>query len=323
MASYSSFKKINSEAIIDSAITGTKFAPSSITTAKIPDGSVQTADIADGAVGTDQLSGTLDLSSKSVIYRPIIDADISASANIDGGKLGTGAIIANLGFTPINKAGDSITGVLTVPLGSAAAPSISSSDTNTGIYFPDGSQISISAGGTSRITIDSSGRIVGAGGQPAFYASSRGGWYYHNSFPSTGSPGGQWRELLDTGVVDGWQWQVTQQGGTNMSSQGRFTAPVAGYYYFYATAYMYNDTNNSNGYSHFNIGRNRSIYTGNTGRAPHTIYGHGVPSHYVPGVMASTNFYMNAGDYASVCPYMAPVARFHGNHAYFCGYLIG
>lgn len=321
MASYSGFKKINSEAIINSAVTGTKFAADSVTTAKVPDGSVQTADIADGAVGTNQLSGVLDLSSKSITYRPIINADISASAAIDGAKLASGAATTNLGFTPLNKAGDTATASLQTGLGSAAAPAISDSNGTTGIFFPTANEIAISTGGVSRLTID--GTKIGSNNQPAFYASSRGGWYYHNSFPSTGSPGGQWRELLDTGVTDGWQWQVTQQGGSNMSSEGRFTAPVAGYYYFYAQAYMYNDTNNSSGYSHFNIGRNRSIYTGPTGRAPHTIYGHGVPSNYVPGIMASTNFYMNAGDYASVCPYMAPVARFHGNHALFCGYLIG
>jgi hypothetical protein len=39
--------------------------------------------------------------------------------------------------------------------------------------------------------------------------------------------------------------------------------------------------------------------------------------------MVSQTLYLNTGDYASVCPYMAPVARIHGDHSLFCGYLIG
>jgi hypothetical protein len=47
-----------------------------------------------------------------------------------------------------------------VPLGSAAAPSISfTGDTNTGIYSPGADQVAISTGGSGRLTIDSSGNI--------------------------------------------------------------------------------------------------------------------------------------------------------------------
>lgn len=318
MATYNSFKKITSDAIIDLAVTGGKLGPNSVTAEKIDTNAVGTDDIENGAVGTAQLASVIDLSEKTVTYRPIVDNDIAAAAGIAGSKITTDGAAGNLGFTPLNRAGGTVSGQLTLPSGSAAAPSLSvSGATGTGIYFSANGEISIATGGTQRIKFDTTGRPTNSN-QPAFYASGTGGWYYNNSFPSTASPGGQWREL-----INGWTWNVQQQGGSNMASNGRFTAPVAGYYYFYAQTYMYNDANNSNGYSHFNIGRNSSIYTGNTGRAPHTIYAHGVPAHYVPGIMASTTFYMNQGDFASICPYMAPVCRFHGDYSMFAGYLIG
>jgi hypothetical protein len=317
MATYNSFKKISSESIINSAVTGVKLGSNSITTAKINNGAVRSQDIQNSAVGTDQLAASLDLSEKTVIYRPIVDSDISSTASIAGSKLAAGTAVANLGYTPLNRAGDVVSGQITLPSGSAGAPSIrSSASTGTGIFFPANGEISIATGGTQRVRFDNAGRPINPN-QPSFYASGNGGWFYLNSFPSNASGGG-WREL-----INGWAWQVEQQGGSNMASNGRFTAPVAGYYYFYAQTYMYNDSNSSNGYTHFNIGRNSSIFTGNTGRAPHTIYAHGLPAHLAPGIMVSTTFYMNQGDYASVCPFMAPVCRFHGDHSMFAGYLIG
>ena len=68
MAAYSSFKKINSEAIINSAVTGAKLAGSSVIAAKIDANAVATGDIDNLAVGTTQLAATLDLSAKTVTY---------------------------------------------------------------------------------------------------------------------------------------------------------------------------------------------------------------------------------------------------------------
>jgi hypothetical protein len=66
---------------------------------------------------------------------------------------------ANLGLLPL--AGGTMTGVLAVTAGTAALPGIAvSGDPNTGIYSPGADQIGIATGGTARITIDSSGRLL-------------------------------------------------------------------------------------------------------------------------------------------------------------------
>jgi hypothetical protein len=54
-----------------------------------------------------------------------------------------------------------MTGVLAVTAGTAALPGIAvSGDPNTGIYSPGADQIGIATGGTARITIDASGRLL-------------------------------------------------------------------------------------------------------------------------------------------------------------------
>jgi hypothetical protein len=320
MATYSSFKKINSEAIIDGAITGTAFGTDSIVTAAFDSASVRTADIADGAVGTTQLASTVNLSGKTVTYRAIVNADI-ASTQITGAQLATGAIASNIGYTPANKAGATLTGPLQIPVASAGAPSAANSaNSNTGIFFPAASQVGISAaGGNSNVIQKTGSNIVHLQpNMPVFHASGTGGWYYGNSFGGVG----RWTELNTLQPGSGYTWNVTQKGGSNCSSNGRFTAPVAGWYSFYSQNYGYNDTNNSAGYTHWNIGLNGSNATAN-GRSPHTLYGHQVSANHVPGIMTSVSLFMSAGDYTAPFSYMAPSFRIHGDHALWCGYLIG
>lgn len=311
MASYSSFKKINSEAIIDSAVIGAKLAALAVTANKINANAVATADIQDGAVGTGQISSTLDFSGKTVSYRPFINADFSNTA-IAGGKLASGAATANLAYTPVNRAGSTMSGQLNLAAGSAAAPTLTfSGDTDTGIHFPAGDNIAISTAGGNRLIVDSSGRGQEPN-RPSFHAAGTGGWYYWNSFGGAG-----WREININ-------WQITQQGGANCNSNGRFTAPVSGYYWFYLQSYYYNDTNGTPGYTHWNIGRNGSPSTSVSGRHPHTMFAHGLPNNHAPGIMTASQFFMNAGDYSSPQPYgpNGP-GRFHGDHSLWCGFLIG
>lgn len=311
MASYSSFKKINSEAIINSAVTGAKLAALAVNANKINANAVAIADIQDGAVGTAQISSTLNLSGKTVSYRPFVNADF-ANTTIAGGKLASGAATANLGYTPVNRAGSTMSGQLNLAAGSAGAPALTfSGDTDTGIHFPAGDNISISTAGSNRLIIDSSGRGREPE-RPAFHGAGTGGWYYWNSFGGSG-----WREININ-------WQITQQGGNNCSNNGRFTAPVAGYYWFYLQSYYYNDTNGTPGYTHWNIGRNGSPSTSVSSRHPHSMFSHGQPNNHTPGIMTASQFFMNAGDYSSPQPYgpNGP-GRFHGDHSLWCGFLIG
>jgi hypothetical protein len=322
MATYSSFKKINTEAIIDGAVTGSTLATNAIVTADFASASVRTTDIQDGAVGTAQLASAVDLSGKTVTYRAIINNDLAAGA-IAGSQLATGAIATNIGYTPANRAGATLTGALRLPAASAGSPSlVSDGNTNTGIHFAaaDQVQISTAAGNTNNFVRSGSNIMHTQPNIPAFHASGNGGWYYGNSFGGVN----RWTELNNLQPGGGWAWQVVQKGGNNCSSNGRFTAPVAGWYSFYCQTYALSDTNNSAGYTHFNIGLNGSIGTDRTtGRVPHTLYGHQVSSNYLPGIMTTLEVFMNAGDYTIPQPYMAASVRFHGDHSLWCGYLIG
>lgn len=101
MATYGSYKRIYSEAIQDATIASTqivagavtqgKIAGTTVTGTQIGTGQVTAAKFANNAVGTTQLANSLDLSGKTVTYRPIVNADISASAAIPTTKL-TGAL---------------------------------------------------------------------------------------------------------------------------------------------------------------------------------------------------------------------------------------
>ena len=325
MATYGSFKKINTEAIIDGSVTGTTLASGSITGPAFAAGSVRTTDFASGTIGTTQLAATLDFSGKTMTYRPFADGDFS-SGSISGGQLASGAIVSNLGYTPANKAGDTLTGNLILPAGSAASPSFAASNnTNTGIYFAGNAQVGITSSGGNTNTITSNGSTVSllSPNLPSFHAAGNGGWYYGNSFGGCS----RWGEVNNLQPGGGWTWQIgAQKGGSNLSNNGRFTAPVAGWYNFYAQDYMYSDTNNSNSYIHWNIGHNGSPSTDrNTGRTPHTIYGHGNSGNYVPGIFATLEIWLNTSDYTIPQPYWGGgcTGRIHGDHALWCGHLIG
>lgn len=317
MATYSSFKRITSDAITSSSVTGAKIGALQVTTDKLDSNSVRTTDIQDGAVGTNELAGTVDFSGKTMTYRPFVDGDF-ANGSIAAGNLASGAITTNLGYTPLNRAGGTHSGTLTLPAGSVGAPSLASaSSTNTGVYFPSSSSIALAGNGDLEALWNSAG-VLTEPNKPAFIASGSGGWYYANSFP--GGPNG-WREL--TGA---WTWSTFQQGGSNIGANGRFTAPVAGYYFFYCSTYWYNDTNDWRGYTHWAIGRNGGIgVAGPGGRAPHTMYGHHAQAHHIPGINMGLTMWMNQGDYAIPQPFWnsANLGRCHGDYTLWCGFLVG
>ena len=63
--------------------------------------------------------------------------------------------------TFVDVSGDTMTGALGVVAGSASAPGVFfSGDTNTGLLAPAADSVAITTGGTQRIVVDSSGRLL-------------------------------------------------------------------------------------------------------------------------------------------------------------------
>jgi hypothetical protein len=109
-------------------------------------------------------------------------SDLTSAASVSGtqqfevnesgtSKKVTGAQIATYVEGEISSS-PTFTGQVSNAAGSAAAPSITATgDTNTGIYFPAADTVGISTGGTLRVSVDSSGSLVTAGGIELGHAS--------------------------------------------------------------------------------------------------------------------------------------------------------
>ena len=316
MASYSSFKRITGEAIVDLSVQSADIAAATIVTGDIQDGAVVAADMS-GVVTSPKLNSTIDLSAKTVTYRPIVNSDISSSAGIAGGKFATGAAVTNIGFTPVNTGGDTMTGNLIVPAGSAGAPSIArDGNTNTGISL-EANAIRITGAGNEAIVIDNSGRVRRPN-HPAFAVSATAGWLYASNYGGTGT-----REC-NSGPM-GWNNAAHQTGGSNWNpSSGRYTAPVSGYYVFHNIWYFLNDNNSTPSYVHTWIQRNSSAGTLPGGRAPYNMNMHGNRNNYDDGANYSQVYNMSAGDYSSVwITWHSFNSRHHAGHQIFSGHLIG
>lgn len=314
MATYSSFKKINSEAIIDGTITGADIASTTIPTAAIQNSAVDGTKIS-GTVTSAKLATTIDLSAKTVTYRALVDGDFSASAAIGGSKLASTATSDALGFTPVNAGGDSMTGTLTVPAGSVSAPSIrQSASSNTGIYFPTTNEVAFTIAGTQQMVIRNPNTTIP--NRPSFNAVGTTGWYYANTF------GGGEQEI----VGNVWGWSVNHQtGGSNFNTtNGRYTAPVSGYYHFNTMWYLLNDANSAPHYVHLFFRKNGTRAWTQSGRSPYTINMHSTTSSYDDGASYAAIMNLNAGDYCSLAVvWHGYSSRIHAGHQFFNGHLIG
>jgi len=151
-------------------------------------------------------------------------------------------------------------------------------------------------------------------GSIMWQASPTTGWTYANSYGGFG-----WRE-----IGSGAGWASYQRGGSNFSnSNGRFTAPVSGFYGLNWQHYGYNDDNNTPNYIHLSFSRNGNQNSFG-GRNPHGIWMHGTSANHANGVSLDLDLYLNAGEYTSVFMFWAGgPSRMHGSHSIFNGYLIG
>lgn len=323
MATYSSFKRITSDGIADATIATADLASNSVTNGKLSTDSVTQAKLANLSVGASQMAAAVDLSTKTVTYRSVVNADISGSAGIAGSKLGANAATTNLGYTPLDRNNGTMTGVLQVPQGSAASPSIAlSGNTNTGIFFNNDSTVRITTNGSERARFDSAGRfLLGPQsspqntGSPMFQSFGTGGWLYNNQIGS----GTSWQELNSN-----FGWTGYQRNGNGFSyTNGRYTAPISGFYNFQWLTYHHNDAGRStNGYFHMSLGRNGNVAPW-AGRCPHGIFSHANSSPHCDGVWWSLDLYLNTAEYASVFSnWTGNNSRFHAAHSFFNGYLI-
>lgn len=314
MATYSSFKKIDTDALVDGTLVAADIAADTVPNTAISANAVPSSAIS-GTVTSAKLASSIDLSAKTVTYRSIVDGDISASAGIAGSKLASGAATTNLGYTPVNAAGDTMSGTLTLAGGSASSPSIArAGNTNTGINFSSNT-VDFITNGSVQMQFDSGGRVRRPN-HPAFAAAGTNGWLYASNYGGTG-----YRE-----VTSQMGWTTSHQtGGTNFdSNNGRFTAPVTGYYVFHTHWYLLNDNNSTPSYVHLFFSKNSGIGWTQSGRAPYVMNMHGNRNNYDDGASYSCVMPLNAGEYCSLgIVWHSYNSRQHCGHQIFSGYLIG
>ena len=169
-------------------------------------------------------SGTANI---EVAYSTPLAIGTPSDGTVTAAKMAAGAAVGNLGYTPVNKAGDSMTGTLNIvesgnahlrlQSGAAGLSRVIASDGADAGYldYDHGSDSWIvRTAGTERVRVDSSGRVL-MPYQPMFTVvnptaapTSGSGYYFTN-------------------------WSVIQNTGNHFNnSTGAFTAPVAGNYLF-------------------------------------------------------------------------------------------
>jgi hypothetical protein len=138
-----------------------------VTSTMILNGTIVDADInasaaiADTKLATISTAGKVSNSATTAASANTASAIVARDAS---GNFGAGTVTASLtGAASLNvlKAGDTMTGSLSVPLGSAGSPSLTfTGDPNSGLYSPGADQVAFATGGSERARIDSSGRLL-------------------------------------------------------------------------------------------------------------------------------------------------------------------
>ena len=164
---------------------------------------------------------------------------------------------------------------------------------------------------------------VGKQGQyPAFNASTNDtNWRYGGQLGGVSN----WRETATWGAVrNRWVVQQKAQGSYGFDTDtGRYYAPVSGYYNFGITAYYGCESQNSQGYSHWNFRRNGQVNF-NGGRHGHAIFGHDVMNYHVDGLQIENLTYLNTGEWMAPAPYWGACGRngTYMGHFTWWGYLM-
>lgn len=151
---------------------------------------------------------------------------------------------------------------------------------------------------------------------------------------SAGCTDANWRYGAQMGGAANWRaastwpnatWAVDQRGAGSYgfdTTNGRYYAPVTGYYMFGMVMYYGNETNDSQGYTHVNFRKNGQLNF-NSSRHGHSIFCYVSESFYANGIQMENVVPMNQGDYIEPSPYWAAsYSRLYCGYFRFFGHLI-
>jgi len=168
----------------------------------------------------------------------------------------------------VAKTGDTMTGSLLLPDGSASTPALSNSDdTNTGIFFPAADTVAIGTGGTEALRVNSA-QNVGVGTTSPTAASSR-------------------RGLVLRGNANGAELIVQSTSATDGTSDG-FSLTTVG-----TDAYLFNRLNGftafaTNNTERMRIDSNGNLLVGATGTANGKVHINGSVVYTVPATFSAS-----------------------------------
>ncbi len=218
------------------------------------------------AIGADGTLNVSDVAGLAAVASSGSASDLS-TGTLPNARLATGAAVANLGYTPVNKAGDTMSGTLKTNSASASVTFDAASSTTFSNVLkgdtsnPGGRTLAVVSGdsGTDRTSIwlaDSSSRALGAVDATStsvdLWANSPGalswrrGLYVNRStdtkihgvvnqpcvpaFKAMMQSGGG-NLTIDSTTVFPYATEKFDNGGNYDNSTYRFTAPVTGYYF--------------------------------------------------------------------------------------------
>lgn len=247
----------------------------------------------------------------------VIDSTLIADGTVTPSDLSTGRpywdTSGNLGIgtssparnVTLTSSGNTTLQVTNSTSGSASSDGfiVQQNGLNTFLLNQESGALHLGTSNIERISIDSSGRVT-TPYQPAFHVQ-------------------QSATVSGASTVIPWDTVVTNIGSNFNSSNGRFTAPVAGMYHFMASVLFININTNGPGILIYKNGS--FVAYGSPGRLGASAGGgsYGFGGYASAGLQL--NLYMNASDYVTIVVENAGTSTIHSNNNWnnFSGFLIG